>query len=81
MKSNKIALALMLFILPLLTNAQCAMCRAVLESSGNSAQAEGINKGIMYLVMWPYLCIAGVGIMVWWTMKKQKERKKTELDA
>ena len=28
--------------------AQCAMCRAVLESSENEGMAEGINNGIVY---------------------------------
>ena len=35
--------------------AQCAMCRAVLESSENDGMAEGINNGIVYLAFLPYL--------------------------
>ena len=31
--------------------AQCAMCRAVLESSENEGMAEGINNGIVYLAV------------------------------
>ncbi len=38
--------------------AQCAMCRAVLESEGNNAAAEGVNNGIVYLMAIPYLLIA-----------------------
>ena len=43
--------------------AQCAMCRAVLESEGNADVAEGINDGIVYLMAIPYVLIAGIGII------------------
>jgi hypothetical protein len=37
--------------------AQCAMCRAVVEQGGEEV-AEGINSGIVYLMIFPYLTIA-----------------------
>ena len=37
-----------------LADAQCAMCKAVVES-GDSDMAEGINNGILYLMAMPYL--------------------------
>jgi len=40
-----------------ITNAQCAMCRAVVEQGGEET-AEGINSGIVYLMAFPYLIIA-----------------------
>lgn len=40
--------------------AQCAMCRAVVEQGGEEV-AEGINSGIVYLMIFPYL-IAAIGI-------------------
>ena len=42
------------------TSAQCAMCRAVVESGGKE-QAEAINSGITYLMIIPYLL---VGIII-----------------
>ncbi|AJR03184.1 membrane protein [Siansivirga zeaxanthinifaciens] len=42
------------------TNAQCAMCRAVLESSEGKTAAEGINDGIVYLMAIPYILVAGI---------------------
>ena len=45
--------------------AQCAMCRAVLESEGNVDVAEGINDGIVYLMAIPYVLIAGIGIVIY----------------
>ena len=40
--------------------AQCAMCKAVVEQGGEE-MAEGINSGIIYLMIFPYLVI-GAGI-------------------
>ena len=42
-----------------LTPAQCAMCRAVAESSqsGGSSIADGLNDGILYLMAFPYILL------------------------
>ena len=48
-----------------LSNAQCAMCRAVLESNGDTATAEGINNGITYLMVIPYILVAIVGYQIY----------------
>ena len=47
-------------MLPQVSEAQCAMCRAVLESEGDGGMAKGINNGIMYLMVFPYLLVGGV---------------------
>jgi hypothetical protein len=49
--------------------AQCAMCRAVLESNGDTAVAEGINNGIVYLMAIPYLLIGGLFYFIYRKMK------------
>lgn len=36
--------------------AQCAMCKAVVES-GDAEVAEGLNDGILYLMAFPYILI------------------------
>ena len=53
--------------------AQCAMCRAVLESEEGSNMAEGINNGIAYLMLFPYLLVGGVGYLIYRMRKKAKE--------
>lgn len=45
--------------------AQCAMCRAVLETEDAGNAAEGINNGIMYLMVFPYLLVGGIGIAIY----------------
>lgn len=37
-------------------NAQCAMCKAVIEN-GNESMAEGVNNGITYLMVFPYILV------------------------
>lgn len=37
-------------------DAQCAMCKAVIEN-GNETMAEGVNNGITYLMVFPYLLV------------------------
>ena len=57
------------FLLPELAEAQCAMCRAVLESEGSEATAKGINNGIVYLMAVPYLLVAGLFFFIYKKMK------------
>lgn len=54
--------------------AQCAMCRAVLESEEGGQSAEAINNGIVYLMVFPYLLIGGVGYLIY-RMRRQARLK------
>ena len=54
-------------------NAQCAMCRASLESEGNTVKAEAVNDGIVYLMVIPYVLVGVVGIMVYRMYSKKKQ--------
>ena len=47
------------------TKAQCAMCRAVLETGGGEDMAKGINDGIVYLMVIPYVLVAGIGFLIY----------------
>lgn len=53
--------------------AQCAMCRAALGGDANTAQAEAVNDGIVYLMVIPYLLVAIIGYMIY-RMKKNKSK-------
>ena len=57
------------------TNAQCAMFRAVLESEGNKTVAEGINDGIVYLMLIPYLLVGGIGFIIYKKYSKSNKKK------
>lgn len=64
-------LLLVFIVLPM--DAQCAMCRAVLESEEGGAAAKGINNGIVYLMLFPYLLVGGVGYVIYKMRKKHKK--------
>lgn len=53
------------------TYSQCAMCKAVVEN-GDESMAEGVNNGITYLMVFPYLL---VGIL-FYTIYRYKKRAK-----
>lgn len=54
--------------------AQCAMCRATLESSTDTAVAEGINNGIVYLMALPYLLVGVVFYAVYRKLRASKAK-------
>jgi hypothetical protein len=56
-------------------NAQCAMCRAVLENNADNSVAEGINDGIVYLMIFPYVLMGGLGYYIYKTNQKNKKPK------
>ena len=65
---------LLIFVLNLFSipaQAQCAMCRAALTSNENATQAAAVNDGIVYLMVIPYLLVAGIGYTIY-RMKKKK---------
>jgi len=72
MKTKAVYILLLLMLVSFDATAQCAMCRAVLESEADQSAARGINDGIMYLMVFPYLLMAGVAYMVWRSRRKDK---------
>ncbi len=53
------------------TEAQCAMCRAVLESEEGQKTAEGINNGIIYLMLIPYILVGGLGVIIYKKLRQK----------
>lgn len=53
------------------TVAQCAMCKAVVEG-GEQNMAEGVNSGITYLMIFPYIL---VGILAYFLFNNRKKQK------
>ena len=51
--------------------AQCAMCKAVVEN-GNETMAEGLNDGITYLMVVPYIL---VGVLFYFIYRHKKNVK------
>ncbi|PKH50166.1 hypothetical protein CXF68_05380 [Tenacibaculum sp. Bg11-29] len=65
---------IVLFILLIVSveaSSQCAMCKAVVEG-GNESVAEGVNNGITYLMVFPYVL---VGVLSYFIYRHKKISK------
>jgi hypothetical protein len=71
-KYSKYLLVVSLLLVANSASAQCAMCRAVLESEESGVPAAAINDGIVYLMAFPYLLLIVVGWAVYRIYKKKK---------
>ncbi|WP_366186575.1 hypothetical protein [Flavobacterium ovatum] len=69
---KSVFLFLVSILFSLSANAQCAMCRASLGGDANKIQAEAVNDGIVYLMVIPYLLVAGIGFAIY-KMRKNKK--------
>ncbi len=64
MKAKVFYLFILFLLVTVSAEAQCSMCRAVLESEEGQETAKGINDGIVYLMIIPYILIAFVGYFI-----------------
>lgn len=62
-----VLLFLLFIVTPILSNAQCAMCRAAAEGSD---YAKSLNTGILYLLLAPFLFI--ITLLIVWVKNKDK---------
>ncbi len=77
MKFKFLFLVVASFLICLGVQAQCAMCRASVEnnvSNGETSIGAGLNNGILYLVVMPYL-MAGIIGFLWYRASKKKKSK------
>lgn len=75
-KALKVILLLMAYGLqPMALQAQCAMCRASLESTGDVTQAEAVNNGIIYLMVIPYILVGLVGFYIYKMFVAKKKQQ------
>lgn len=73
MKRRFFLSTLFLFVFSQIANAQCAMCRAVLETEDGGVKAEAVNNGIVYLMVFPYIL---VGLALYFSYKIYKKKTK-----
>ena len=57
-------------------DAQCAMCKAAVESGNESS---GLNTGILYLLLTPYLLVMTL-LFLWWRNKKRTDDEVQEVE-
>lgn len=74
---KKLCITLLFLFIQMETWSQCTMCKATVESQikeGNLSM-EGINHGIIYLMIAPYLLMLGVGYILYKNYLKSKTAK------
>lgn len=61
-------------------SAQCAMCKAASETNlkAGGGDPQGLNAGILYMLMLPYLLVGSIGYW-WWRNRKKESVQVTEL--
>lgn len=78
---KKLLLSLFLLMMAAVSaSAQCAMCRSTLEnnfSNGDPGIAAGLNTGILYLLLLPYLVVVVIGVL-WYKSTKNGEKELTK---
>jgi preprotein translocase subunit YajC len=72
-------LVLLFVVQPQVAQAQCAMCKTNVESARNHNYEEdaydvsGLNSGIVYLMVIPYVLIGAFGFF-WYRNSKQRKQ-------
>lgn len=72
-----LALAFVLGLAPLVSGAQCIMCKAQVEAAKaerDDYDVTGLNKGIVYMMTVPYLLMGAVGFF-WYRRTHPKPTK------
>ena len=72
MKVRALLLFALVFFVPQIAEAQCSMCKAVAETANGGGMGTGINYGILYLMIFPYLIISGVAYRLYKARKATK---------
>jgi len=75
MKTKTVILAVLLLLLITVdANAQCAMCKAVVETNLESGgtKGAGLNDGILYLMSVPYIAALVFGVLFYLQKKKTR---------
>jgi hypothetical protein len=71
-KTVVLVLLLVVFMLfPTMAEAQCAMCTKTAQQLGEKP-AQGLNSGILYLMLMPFAIIGFIGYR-WWKSNKRSE--------
>lgn len=62
------------------TNAQCAMCTKTAQQLGEKP-AQGLNSGILYLMLAPFALVAVIGVRWWKNNKLVEEQENAGLNS
>ncbi len=65
---------LLLLLITIDANAQCGMCKAVVETNleNGGTKGAGLNDGILYLMSMPYIAALVFGVLFYLQKKKTR---------
>jgi hypothetical protein len=69
---QKLALLSLFLLSTTVGFAQCSMCKAVAETADGGGFGTGLNYGIVYLMIFPYLIIGGIAYKIYKNKKAYK---------
>ena len=76
-------LTVLILVIAHVAFSQCAMCAEVADESarnGNTA-GDGINKGVLFLFLSPYLIVGTIGFILWRSRRKALQEIQMEAAA
>lgn len=67
-------LSMTLSMTPVDVTAQCPMCRMSAENNlkDGGSTGKGLNKGILYMLLMPYVLVGTIGVL-WYRNRKPEE--------
>jgi hypothetical protein len=72
---KSLLLTLLLLVIAHVAFSQCAMCTEIADEAtknGNTA-GDGINKGVLYLFLSPYLIVGTIGFILWRSRRRAQQ--------
>ena len=75
---KSLLIIILLLILVVDSQAQCAMCKSVVESNMENGDniGSGLNDGILYLMAMPYISL---GLIAFFWLRHNKKQKNSSL--
>jgi hypothetical protein len=75
-----IGFVILAILLPESIDAQCPMCKMSAESNmkGGGTAGRGLNAGILYMLVMPYLIVGGIAFW-WWRNRKTSYDDTTDI--
>lgn len=81
-KIHWVIVSVLILFVTAVVSAQCPMCRMTAESNmrNGGSSGAGLNAGILYMLVVPYLIVGGVAYW-WWKNKKKGDDENGEDEA
>lgn len=78
---NLLVLVFTLSVGSVAVQAQCPMCKIAVQSNmkNGGTTGKGLNRGILYMLVTPYLLVGTIAFFWWRNRKKEEELKEEEL--